>query len=276
MKASLFNQHPEQKKLTEKVRYQVLGIKKDPLNRGRFIIPVNKNVPCTDQIVVKVDGNYEPFHIGYLVGETADGEAKFGQIDFMVGNGGEIILDPKKPQHHKLYDFMERCNYNQSNPDRSVAEAPIFKRVSLEADAQVRTKARRAVGKAIAAAEDLSDDELKDIAIVIESIGREKVVAYSTEVIRDMVEEWATKNADKFLSMVNDQYLSIESDLKTATSLGIITHNKAQGIFSMDGKPISTYVPKVGLKIYRTLAETLSSGDPEVLDTIKERIKLKS
>ncbi len=276
MKAKLFNNHPNQKKLTEKVRYQVLGIRKDLNNRNRFIIPVNKNVPCTDQIVVDVDGNLEPFYIGYLIGETADGEAKFGQIDFMVGNGGEIVLDPEKPQHHKMYDYMERCNYNQSNPNRTPGEVAIFKRVSLEADAAVRTKARRSIAKAVSAAEDLTDDEVKNIAIVIESIGRDKVVAHTIEVIRDLVEEWATKNADKFLSMINDQYLELESTLRTAVSLGILEHNKAEGIFSMDGKPVGTYVPKVGLKIYKALAETLTNSDPETLEIIKERIKLKS
>ena len=89
MKANLYNQIPDElvRKIPrgETVVYRLTDIKPDPYNEGEYLIPLNKNVPATDQTYDPVTDSYIP--IAYITGVEANGEAKFGNIFFQKVNG---------------------------------------------------------------------------------------------------------------------------------------------------------------------------------------------
>ena len=89
MKAKLYNKLPQSliKKIPKgkQVVFRLCDIKEDHDNPGEFLIPLNKNLPPTDEIYNPETDEFIP--IAYVTGVSANGQARFGQILFQKVNG---------------------------------------------------------------------------------------------------------------------------------------------------------------------------------------------
>ncbi len=91
-------------------------------------------VPNKDSIQA-VDGWKEIAFITRAAPEKAK-KLPFGTIVFEPSGQGMITLSGKSAVDCHLYQYLELCNYNESNTGRDASKTPIFKRLDLAGDAK--------------------------------------------------------------------------------------------------------------------------------------------
>ena len=272
MKANLYNQIPD--KLVRKIPrgqtivYRLTDMKPDPDNDGEYLIPLNKNVPATDQTYDPVTDSYIP--IAYITGVEANGEAKFGNIFFQKVNGGCLLLKSSNPQHQKMYQYLELCNWNRSNENRSIDYPTWFEKVDDQEEAKTSRSERKLILNALKTADALDFNQVRTIAAML---GLK--LNQSEDELRDLVEDYAGYEPEKFLSMVEQQTNSAEADIREAVDLQILKHNKSSAKFVwVDTKEeVFTYKKRIGVKPFQEFAEHLLTENKEMYDAIKSRLQ---
>ena len=272
MKANLYNQIPD--KLVRKIPrgqtivYRLTDMKPDPDNDGEYLIPLNKNVPATDQTYDPVTDSYIP--IAYITGVEANGEAKFGNIFFQKVNGGCLLLKSSNPQHQKMYQYLELCNWNRSNENRSIDYPTWFEKVDDQEEAKTSRIERKIILNALKTADALDFNQVRSIAAML---GLK--LNQSEDELRDLVEDYAGYEPEKFLSMVEQQTNSAEADIREAVDLQILKHNKSSAKFVwVDTKEeVFTYKKRIGVKPFQEFAEHLLTENKEMYDAIKSRLQ---
>tara|TARA_Y100001958_G_C21237653_1_gene564491 strand:+ start:1817 stop:2653 length:837 start_codon:yes stop_codon:yes gene_type:complete len=272
MKANLYNQIPDSlvRKIPrgQTVVYRLTDIKPDPFNEGEYLIPLNKNVPSTDQTYDPTTDNYIP--IAYITGVEANGEAKFGNIFFQKVNGGCLILKSSNPQHQKMYQYLELCNWNKSNNNRSTDYPTWFEKVDDQEEAKSSRSERKIILNALRTADALDFNQVRSIAAMLGF-----KLNQSEDELRDLVEDYAGYEPEKFLSMVEQQTNSAEADIRQAVDLQILKHNKSSAKFVwVDTKEeVFTYKKRIGVKPFQEFAEHLLTENKEMYDAIKSRLQ---
>ena len=124
MKASEYNNFSPSMKRTlkqdERASYRILNVRPDPDNFGKFLMPAAHQIPSTDQIYDKQKSEF--VNIAAIESQNEKGEPIFLSIVFSANNLGYIFLNGNNSVHQKMYQFLELCNYNASNKDRSEAK----------------------------------------------------------------------------------------------------------------------------------------------------------
>ena len=272
MKANLYNQIPDKlvRKIPrgETVVYRLTDIKPDPDNEGEYLIPLNKNVPATDQTYDPVTDSYIP--IAYITGVEANGEAKFGNIFFQKVNGGCLILKSSNPQHQKMHQYLELCNWNRSNENRSIDYPIWFEKVDDQEEAKTSRSERKIILNALKTADALDFNQVRSVASML---GLK--LNQSEDELRDLVEDYAEYEPQKFLSMVEQQTNEVEANIREAIDLQILKHTKSSAKFVwVDTKEeVFTYKKKIGVKPYTEFADYLLTENKEVYDAIKKRLQ---
>tara|TARA_B100001287_G_C22608054_1_gene493743 strand:- start:226 stop:1062 length:837 start_codon:yes stop_codon:yes gene_type:complete len=272
MKANLYNQIPDSlvRKIPrgQTVVYRLTDIKPDPFNEGEYLIPLNKNVPSTDQTYDPTTDNYIP--IAYITGVEANGEAKFGNIFFQKVNGGCLILKSSNPQHQKMYQYLELCNWNKSNNNRSTDYPTWFEKIDDQEEAKSSRSERKIILNALRTADELDFNQVRSIAAMLGF-----KLNQSEDELRDLVEDYAGYEPEKFLSMVEQQTNSAEADIRQAVDLQILKHNKSSAKFVwVDTKEeVFTYKKRIGVKPFQEFAEHLLTENKEMYDAIKSRLQ---
>lgn len=276
MKASELNNYAEDSivKLErgQRVSYRLLNVKKDPIpeNKGRLMIPFSLGVPSTDRVY---DSNKDEWiDIACIDRVKPDGDVEFTVIEFLRSNAGYIDLSGDKPSDGKLYQYLETCNYNASNPNRSTDKPPIFERVDAEKTASEKSKLRKLRSEAVDIAVNLGVEQVRSIGMAISNVeGKEDAV------VRDIVEEYAEKNPKEFLKLAKNKELDIEAIAKKASKMKIIVYsNKTQEFSLSDGsKVFKSDINSFGGSPYKQLASYLMTEGSELLESIKEMIKAK-
>ena len=272
MKANLYNQIPDSlvRKIPrgQTVVYRLTDIKPDPFNEGEYLIPLNKNVPSTDQTYDPTTDNYIP--IAYITGVEANGEAKFGNIFFQKVNGGCLILKSSNPQHQKMYQYLELCNWNKSNNNRSTDYPTWFEKVDDQEEAKSSRSERKIILNALRTADALDFNQVRSIAAMLGF-----KLNQSEDELRDLVEDYAGYEPEKFLSMVEQQTNSAEADIRQAVDLQILKHNKSSAKFVWEDtkEEVFTYKKRIGVKPFQEFAEHLLTENKEMYDAIKSRLQ---
>jgi hypothetical protein len=130
---------------------------------------------------------------------------------------GGIVAD------EELYHQLELTNYNLSNPNRDTSIEPMFKRVDEVADSKHRSKKRSALLEALTYVKNLTDGEVKDTAA-----GLNWNETLPVEVLRDMLEAFAEKDAVKFIEHIENKDQEVKSTLKKAITAGKINYDTTQ------------------------------------------------
>lgn len=274
MRADYYNKISSklEKKLNrnETVTYRILNIRPDDENPGGFLMPYSVNVPSTDSVYDP--GTDEWVDIAIINQVRADGEAVLGDISFEKSNAGTLTLKGSNPAHQKIYQYLEVCNFNQSNPNRATSKMAIFKKIDSKSDAEQERRDRLTYLDALNKAAALSDEDMRYVA---SSLGI-KLRGTNVE-IRNKVEEFAEEHPEDFLAVIEQQTNRTESLIHEAVDLGIITHNGRSGKFAWteSEEEIFEYKKRVGTKAFYEFAEYLQTKDAEQLQAIETAVKAK-
>lgn len=274
MRADYYNKISSklEKKLNrnETVTYRILNIRPDDENPGGFLMPYSVNVPSTDSVYDP--GTDEWVDIAIINQVRADGEAVLGDISFEKSNAGTLTLKGSNPAHQKIYQYLEICNFNKSNPNRATSKMAIFKKIDSKSDAEQERRDRLTYLEALNRAAALSDEDMRYVA---SSLGI-KLRGTNVE-IRNKVEEFAEEHPEDFLAVIEQQTNRTESLIHEAVDLGIITHNGRSGKFAWteSEEEIFEYKKRVGTKAFYEFAEYLQTKDAEQLQAIETAVKAK-
>lgn len=270
MKASEYNLFSASMKKTlkpdERATYRILNVRPDNDNPGKFLMPSAHQIPSTDVVYDKVKGEFVT--IGAIERQDTEGRAVFLNIVFTSANMGYLFLSGSNPVHQKIYQYLELCNYNESNKDRNPEAEAIFYRVDNKKEAMEERQMRKLIVKAVNTALDLDDKKAKEVALAL------GIDAESLEEIRNMLEDYAGDEPQEFLEIVERASLESESVLKEAIKQGVIKNSVQDSMFvwTETGKEIYKYKKAANKNYVKELAEYLEESNPDELNAIKTRL----
>jgi DNA-binding helix-hairpin-helix protein with protein kinase domain len=168
-----------------------------------------------------------------------------------------------------MYQFLELCNYNGSNKDRSEEKGdPVFYRVDNKKEAIEERSTRKLIVKAINTALELDDAKAKEVGMAL------GIEAESLEEVRNQLEDFAEINPEEFMTIVERASLGVESVLKEAIKQGIIKNNVNSQMFEWADteKEIFKYKKAPNKNYIKELADYLEENNPDELNAIKTRL----
>jgi hypothetical protein len=205
----------------QKAIYELVGIKKDPLDPEgvKLTIPFAKGVPNTDR--AWDEDKKEFIDIAFVTGEGEGGKPVMGDIIFWKGDGGLMILQGGKARDERLYQYMERTNYNGSNPHRDTTFPVIFTRKDYKAEAQKKREQRDIRFLAVKKAKELNITMVRQISVYLHFN-----MESEDDVLREKLEEYADNNPKAFLSLTENKDLAIMDVANEAMNKGILFVDK--------------------------------------------------
>lgn len=270
MKASDFNLLSEKMikrlKPDEKATYRVLNVRPDPDNYGRFLMPAALQIPSTDIIYDKGKEDFVP--IAAIERTDLEGNPVFINIVFTAANAGYLFLNGSNAVHQKIYQYIEICNFNESNPDRNQEYETFFSRIDAQKEAKVERNIRKLIVKAVNTALDMDDLKVKEVAMALGIDGE------TIEEIRNALEDYAGDNPEEFLEVAERASLEVETLIKDAIKKGIINNNLNSQTFEWaeTKKEILKYKKGPGKNYIKELADFLQENNPDELNAIKTRL----
>ena len=270
MKIDQYNQYSpslvRKLKLDERATYRVTNIREDPDNYGRYLVPAALQIPSTDIIYDKDKGDFVT--IAAIERQDQEGNAIFLNIVFSAANIGHLFLSGSNPTHQKIYQFLEICNYNESNKNRNEDAEVFFKRIDSKKDAIEERTIRRLIVKAANMALELDDKRVREVALAL------GIDAESIEEIRNYVEDFAESDPEEFIAIVERASLEKESTLKEAVKQGIIRNNVNSQMFEWvdTAKEIMKYKKSPNKNYFKELADYLEETNPDEYNAIKSRL----
>lgn len=253
----------------ERATYRVKGVRPDPDNYGKFLMPSALQIPSVDIIFDKETKEFVT--IAAIERSDTDGNAVFLNIVFSAGNFGYLFLDGKNPTHQKIYQFLELCNYNESNPDRNdengEKEVQFF-RVDTKKEAIKERSERKLIVKAMNLALEMDDKKAKEVAMAL------GIPSEDIDEIRNDIEAYAEDNPADFLDVAERATVEVESLLKEAIKKGIIVNNTNAQVFEWaeTHKEIFKYKKSPNKNYVKELADYLEENNPDELSAIKTRL----
>ena len=157
-----------------------------------------------------------------------------------------------------------------SNENRSIDYPTWFEKVDDQEEAKTSRSERKIILNALKTADALDFNQVRTIAAML---GLK--LNQSEDELRDLVEDYAGYEPEKFLSMVEQQTNSAEADIREAVDLQILKHNKSSAKFVwVDTKEeVFTYKKRIGVKPFQEFAEHLLTENKEMYDAIKSRLQ---
>lgn len=270
MKASDFNLLSEKMirklKPNERATYRVLNVRQDPDNPGRFLMPAALQIPSTDIIYDKGKEDFVP--IAAIERTDLDGNPIYINIVFSASNAGYLFLDGTNAVHQKIYQYIEICNYNESNPDRNQDFETFFSRIDAQKEAKTERNIRKLIVKAVNLAVEMDDLKAKEVAMALGIDGE------SIDEIRNALEDYAGDNPEEFLEVAERASLEYESLIKEAIKKGIINNNLNSQTFEWaeTKKEILKYKKGPNKNYIKELTDYLQENNPDELNAIKTRL----
>lgn len=270
MKAVDYNQFSDslvrKLKPDERASYRVLGVKPDPDNYGKFLMPAALQIPSTD---IVYDEKKQTFvTIAAIERVDNEGNPVFLNIVFSSNNFGYLMLSGNNPTHQKIYQYLEICNYNQSNKKANEDNEKFFYRVDTKKEAIEDRAMRKLIVKAVNLAIELEDNKAKEAASAL------GIEAESIEEIRNLLEDYAEENPEEFMKVSQRASLEYESVIKNALRKNIITQdlNSQTFVWTETGKEIYKYKKVPNKNYIKELADYLSENNPSELKAIETRL----
>jgi len=270
MKASDFNQFSEtlirKLKPEESATYRVMNVRQDPDNFGKWLVPAALQIPSTDIIYDKKKGEF--VNIAAIERQDINGAAEFANIVFSSVNLGYLFLNGKNPLHQKIYQFIELCNFNESNKDRNTEAEAFFYRVDTKKDAMEERTLRKLIVKAVNTALELDDKRAKEVAMAL------GIDADTIEEIRNQLEDFSEQNPEEFMDIVERASLSLETMIKEAIKKGVIKNDVNAQVFTWTetGKELMKYKKAPNKNYIKELTDYLEENAPDELEAIKNRL----
>jgi hypothetical protein len=219
---------PRTLKPGEVVTYQFLGgyPNTDPDIEARkerpYFWPEAVTLRLSDRIYDKGKGEY--VEIG--IPETIEkGEVKrFKKLELKAqANQGIFFVTGGRAADQELFEFLEICNSNESNPDRDESVNPWFKRIDLIVEAKEKNKQRTTLEKAIMYKGNMGEAKMREFAA---AMGWNELA--DIEILEDQIGEMVMENPKGFLDFaIDEKGLKEKGLIKTALTYGIINYDVA-------------------------------------------------
>lgn len=271
MKASDFNLLSQKMirklKPDERAIYRVINVRPDPDNAGKFLMPSALQIRPVDTVLDKETGEF--VNIAAIERTDIDGNPTFINIVFNATNMGYLFLNGNNPVHQKIYQYLELCNYNESNPDRNTSDyEALFYRIDAQKEAKTERNLRKLIVKAVNLALDLDDKKAREVALAL------GIDAESNDELRNELEDYAGDYPEEFLEVVERASLANETALKDAVKKNIIKNDVNASCFKWveTGKVIFSYTKGKDKNYFKELADHLLETNPDELEAIKSRI----
>jgi len=226
MKASDFNQWKGYNSISipagKQVVYKLLNIRPDTESgNGSFIIP-STNIPTTDTIFR--EGNVCP--IGCFTGTQANGDPIHDVIIFDLSSAGKVVLRSGNPTDERKFRYLERSNYNQSNPDRvqDGTKEPLFFRVDEALDADTELKLEKIKDQATAKFWEIESDT-KQLNNAFNIIG---IDSSDLSIAKRKLKEYVSRKPEEFMTIFSKGTEELDSLalIKKALKDGILKDDK--------------------------------------------------
>lgn len=201
--------------VSDNLRFQEPVTKKQRWRSSMNIRPFSRLTINKKQVqvglvsAVDANGNPEPHsvrHINFNPDETK------GLIFLVVGAG--------VPQNDDLYQYMELCDENGSNPYRDQSVPVLFTKKDEVAEAEAKIEKRELKRKASDLARSLKGNALKEMALLT-AIDPNR----DQRLVLNDVEDYAEANPEAFIALAEDP----EKDAKAVVAAGL-----ANGAFLID------------------------------------------
>lgn len=220
-KSGKYNDFPEGFHLPEipdeptTVTYQVL-------DHLKFIEPVTKkpryrssmSVQPLSRIMIKK----KPVLVGLVGGTDAQGNLNPYEIRRIDFNPDEtdgllmITIGAGVPANDELYQYLEICSENESNPYRDTSILPLFRKKDYVKEAKDRREKRDLERKAYDLARGLKGNDIREMAMLAGIDANRDL-----ELVYDDVEDYAKANPQLFIDMNSDP----DRDAKTVLAQGL-------------------------------------------------------
>tara|TARA_R100001509_G_scaffold125840_1_gene79317 strand:- start:562 stop:1470 length:909 start_codon:yes stop_codon:yes gene_type:complete len=234
-------------------------------SRGKIIYPVVYMVKAEDIIYdpekdINRKIRYIPGEVSIFEDEQKDDAKVKSPITF---SNGFLMVDKTNPTLRK---YLDMCNANYSNPNRSKNSAAAFKLLNSEEKAKKNIDKMMVELDAVRSALEMPLEKLIGYAKVL-GINVNK----STDEIRYDMKMLAQKDPHGFMGGMNDPKTELKEILLKANEYRIISLSKSSVSWVKgDQRPVITHVP-LGIKAIDHMAEYCMSGKGE---SVLEHIKL--
>lgn len=223
-------------------------------------------IPSVDTVLDEAGNTYD---IGYVTGRAIGGAPIFGDIMFEAGRMCVITLRGESAKDKRLYDYLERCNFNVSNEHRDVNSPALFERIEANSDSIVLRNERKAKRQAFDLLDEMDDKSITNFMKV-----NNIPMAEDEDGRRLMVEEYIDKvGPETFLksSSSGGEVTGLTSTVEKLKKDEVIAFSKTTKAWTNKNKEFIHSVPK-GEDSVGSLAKFFSSKKgAEVLKSLTDK-----
>jgi len=264
---------PKPLKKGEFAIYELIGIGQNPMAKDRIEleIPNMKGIRNKDRILVGSGEDARAVDIGYIIGYGQGDQPKFGTITWLKSMAGMLRVSTDNAAGLAMYEYLELCNFNESNPNRDTTIGAIFKRKDFKAELEEKRSKRKDLEDAILASRKLTETEVLKLAMGLNITGEDK------DEIRGKVEDFAFSKPETFLSMMENKDLDIKEIGMAALKAKLITiDNQARKILSQSGEVVTTWPPEADVDWKdKFVAAVKTDEGQKFFKELKEQLKIK-
>ena len=259
---------PPKLKRGEKAVYRILGIKGDPSRPETFKIPSAVNVPGKDRVYDSTKDEY--VDIANIKSIAVGGKMKCHSVWFQKEFNGVLILDGARRDDAEIYEYLELCNYNASNANRSQDVKAIFERVNPTAQAEKKRQTRSTRRQALNVAAEMNAQAVRDFAASMGWNDKQELV-----VLRDLVEDYADANPTDFIKKSKNKQNSLSALINRANKSGVIKFDaRSNGWKWADSSEVICNVARGTDRVEGLVVHiTESKNGPEVIKTLQSALK---
>ncbi len=239
-------------------------------NDPEMFYPASVTIPLYDKIVDPEAGVITVGAVRYFDDRTKAPVFKKYVIEPDRGNP-IFTLRGSTAAEVEVYDFLLLSNKNKSNPFRDTSIEPLFEQVNDEKEAQERIFKRNALKESLDAISGWDRSEMQVVAA-----GYNISPDFSTDILRDKLEEIATKSPELFYRNIDSEDMRIKAVIKMAEQAGIVAYSAHQHEWKMSetGDVLATLPRIEGRNEREQFCEFLKTAvnGPAILENLRNML----
>ena len=203
MSKEYYNNYPEGflEEFNEKVTFRLVDIKPDHDNPGSYLMPSVTAVPPSSTVTFNDGKNRIQVNLALVLSYDTEGNMVPDDRSMMLGqfNGGELVLDPRKPKHVDMFNYLNHCHWNKSSKYTYPGAKHYVEKVDHEAFAAKESEALDLKRSALMTVAIINDDQIKLIAeLILEAESEDSPL--SPNVRRANLDKFADKYPEKVVA----------------------------------------------------------------------------
>jgi hypothetical protein len=259
---------PAKLKQGEVAVYRLLISNNDPV-RGTTVYPKSFKIRSVDRVKI----GDEWVDVGLVRSVNREGVVETVRYVSFNDNankkdGGYLRLTGGNADDEEVFEYMEICNFNESNPNRDPSITPLFVKLDDKKDAKDDRGKRSLRLKAMTLASDMTLGEAKDF-----TAARGWNQDDEEDILRGRIEKFAETDPEGFIKAFGDKNQATKTTIKNAMDKGVIKHNVPDGkIVWGNGETIYVLPKPEGINPIDEFADFIASNTKKA-KTVFEQIE---